>query len=117
MQNLSIKAKSHFKSSTSWVIVNNIVSLATQLSQNQNKIFPGKVIVLFSFLKVSFCLQCTKIFSDRKAKSVIQNEMTYFQIFSNVMEWVIVNNIVSQATQLSQNQNKIFLGQQALIYL
>jgi len=37
------------------IIVKNIVSLATQLSQNQNKIFPGKAIV-YIFIPESFVL-------------------------------------------------------------
>jgi len=55
-QALSIKAKSQFKpdlkfSPAQRVIVRNIVSSVTKLSQNKNKIFHGKVIVYSGLFK------------------------------------------------------------------
>jgi len=62
------------------VIVNNIVSMATQLSQIQNKIFPGKVIVCI-FIPESFVLPSVhKCFLQTKTQtSSIQAKLHFFK--------------------------------------
>jgi len=59
---------------------NNIVSLATQLLQNQNKIFPGKVIVQI-FILESFVLPSVyKFFLQTKTQtSSIQAKSHFFK--------------------------------------
>jgi len=62
------------------IIADNIVSLATQLSQNQSKIFPGKVIV-YIFIPVSFVLPSAyKFFLQTKTQtSSIQAKLHFFK--------------------------------------
>jgi len=83
------------------------VSLATQLSQNQNKIFPGKVIA-YIFIPESFVLPAVyKNFLQTKTQKVSIKAKSHFK--SSPTHRVIVNNIMSLVAQLSQNQNKISL--------
>jgi len=62
------------------IIANNIVSMATQLSQNQNKIFPGKVIV-YIFIPESFVLPSVhKFFLQTKTQtSSIQAKLHFLK--------------------------------------
>jgi len=67
------------------IIANNIASLATQLSQNQNKILPGKVIVYYC-IPESFGLPSVyKFFYRPKRKHHHPSEIAFFQIFTSVM--------------------------------
>jgi len=90
------------------ITVKNIVSLATQLSQNQNKIFTGRVIV-YIFIPESFVLPSVyKNVLQVKTQTPSIQAISHFKF--SPPYWVIINNIVSLATQLSQNQTKIFPG-------
>jgi len=61
---------------------NNIVSLATQLSQNQNKVFPGMVIV-YIFIPESFVLPSVYNFflQTKTQTSSIQAKLHFFKSY------------------------------------
>ena len=96
------------------IVAKNIVSLATQLSQNQNKTFPGKVVV-YIFILESFVLPSVyKSFLQIKTQTLSIKTKSHLKY--SPTQRVIVNNILSLATQLSQNQNKIFPGK-VIVYI
>ena len=60
------------------IIAKYILLLATQLSQNQNKLFSGKVIAYTLIPEVLFCLQCSKIFHNLKHKHIVNKSKIGF---------------------------------------